>query len=56
MLRIFPTTPMVAYKQPPNLKSVLCRGNRWVCNHATNFAMFAPASQQQKPSLQIKAS
>ena len=25
MLKIFPTPPMVAYKQPPNLKSVLCR-------------------------------
>ncbi len=25
MLKIFPQPPMVAYKQPPNLKSVLCR-------------------------------
>jgi hypothetical protein len=25
MLKIFPEPPMVAYKQPPNLKIVLCR-------------------------------
>ena len=25
MLKLFPSPPMVAYKQPPNLRSVLCR-------------------------------
>jgi hypothetical protein len=64
MLKMFPKPPMVAYKQPPNLKSMLCRaklpqnkhpkGNWWVCNHVTNLAMSAPTHSKQNPSPQTK--
>jgi hypothetical protein len=33
MHKIFPLPPMVAYKQPPNLKSVLCRAKLPLNSH-----------------------
>jgi hypothetical protein len=48
--KIFPAPPMVAFKQPPNLKNVLCRAKMKKCNNPCNTCPYVLTSNDAKSS------